>query len=100
MMDSLNTNLAPHPRYSRVANTIINIYLYKYVGNEMVYQWVSDDALPRVYKKNSCATQISMKFQMLKGIKIPRNSAFLDSDKPRMLFACLQMLKWQQLLAF
>ena len=34
----------------------------------------------------SCSTQLSMKFKMLISITISRNSAFLGSDKPRMLF--------------
>ena len=33
-------------------------------------------------------------------IKISSNSAFLGSDKPRILFSRAYMLKWQQLLAF
>ena len=40
-----NTSRQYHPRYPRVANTIIVII--KYVGNGMVYQWVSDDV--RIY---------------------------------------------------
>ena len=38
-------------------------------------------AKPRGYK-----TFFMLEFQMLIGIKISRNSAFLISDKPRMLF--------------
>ena len=41
---------------------------------------------PEVIKLFSCSTQLSMKFQMLISIKITRNSAFLGSAKPRMLF--------------
>ena len=41
---------------------------------------------PEVIKLFSCSTQLSMKFEMLISLKISRNSDFLGSDKPRMLF--------------
>ena len=39
-----------------------------------------------VIKLLPCSTQLSKKFLVLIRIKILRNSAFLGSDKPRMLF--------------
>ena len=49
---------------------------------------------PEVIKHFSCSTQLSMKIQMLISIKISRNSAFsLGSDKPRMLFFPLIIVK-------
>ena len=45
---------------------------------------------PRVIKKFSCSTQLSMKFYKLISIKISRNSAFSGSDKHRMQFFLLK----------
>ena len=44
---------------------------------------------PGVIKLFSCSTQLSITFKMLISIEISRNSAFLCSDKPRMLFFTL-----------
>ena len=41
----------------------------------------------------SFSTQLSMKLQTLISIKITRNSAFLGSDKPRLLFFSLINVK-------
>ena len=41
---------------------------------------------PDGIKLFSCSTQLSIEFQMLISVKISRNSAFLGSDKSRMLF--------------
>ena len=41
---------------------------------------------PEVIKLFSCSTQLGMKFYIHISIKISRNSAFLGSDNPRMLF--------------
>ena len=48
---------------------------------------------PEVVKLFPCSTQLSMKLQMLISIKISRNSAFFDSDKPKMLFFLLMNVK-------
>ena len=52
---------------------------------------------PEVIKTFLFSTQLSMKFQMLIGIKISRKTAFSVSDKLRILFF---LLKNVQLLAF
>ena len=48
---------------------------------------------PEIIKLFSWSTQQSMKFQMLISIKIPRNSAFSGSGKPRMLLFLLRNVK-------
>ena len=47
---------------------------------------MQNKTVPEVLKLFSCSTQRSMKFKMLICIKISRNSAFLGSGKPTMLF--------------
>ena len=47
---------------------------------------------PKVMKNFSCLTRLSMKFQMLRSIKILRKH-FSGSDKPRMLFFLLINVK-------
>ena len=48
---------------------------------------------PKAIKLSSCSTQLSMKFQMLVSIKISRNSDFLGSEMPKMLFFMLINVK-------
>ena len=57
------------------------------LGKETVITFQSGS---EIKKKNSCSSQLRMKFQILTNIKISRNSAiFCGSERPRMLFFLL-----------
>ena len=53
----------------------------------------NDIPAPEVINLFPRSTQLNMKFTMLISIKILKNSAFLGSDKPRMLFFLLINVK-------
>ena len=69
-------------------------------GDVFVPSESSESPDPEVIKPFPCTTQLSMAFEMFISLKILRTSAFVGSDKARMLFCMLINVKSQQLLAF
>ena len=71
---------------------LYGIHLTLDIGHQP-FQLVNDLPGPEGIKLFSCSTQLSMKFKLLIRIKISRNSAFLGSYKPRLLFFLLINVK-------